>query len=178
MRKISSAIILVLTVLVFSESALFAAESTGRAPEFTHQAPADWINSKPLTIEQLKGNVVLIDFWTFACWNCYRSFPWLNAFEEKYEKQGLRIIGVHSPEFGYEKEHANVARKVKEFKLKHPIMIDNDHSYWKAMGNRYWPAFYIIDKKGTIRGRFIGETHAGDARAKEIEKLVAKLLAE
>ncbi len=153
-------------------------ETPFRAPEFTHKQPAEWINSAPLTVADLRGSVVLLDFWTYECWNCYRSFPWLRAVEERYQSRGLQVIGVHTPEFDRERILENVAAKVKEFKLKHPVMIDNDFSYWRAMNNRYWPAFYIIDKQGLVRGVFVGETHAGDRRAKKIEALLEKLLAE
>ncbi len=147
-------------------------------PEFTHTKPELWLNSAPLTKKQLEGKVILVDFWTFACWNCYRSFPWLNDLESRLESKGLQVIGVHSPEFERERVKKNIEEKIKEFKLKHPVMIDNDFSYWKALNNRYWPAFYLVDKKGFIRATFAGETHKGTARAEEIEKLINKLLAE
>ena len=98
------------------------------APEFTHSAAQDWINSPPLTLEALRGRVVLIDFWTFDCWNCYRSFPWLHSLEERFTEQGLSVVGVHSPEFKHERERANVVKKVAEFKLSHPVMLDNDRA--------------------------------------------------
>ena len=148
------------------------------APEFTHEAQQDWINSEPLSLKSLRGRVVLIDFWTFDCWNCYRSFPWLNVVHDKFANRGLQIVGVHSPEFRHEREPQRVAAKVREFDLKYPIMIDNDFSYWKALGNQYWPAFYLIDKNGLLRHRFVGETHEGDRRALEIERRVTELIAE
>ena len=148
------------------------------APEFTHTDPDAWINSAPLKLTELRGKVVLLDFWTFDCWNCYRSFPWLKSLEERYTGQGLTVIGVHTPEFKHERVRENVVRKVAEFGLPHAIMMDNDFSYWKAMGNRYWPAFYLIDKEGRVRSRHIGETHANDANAKTIESQIEQLLAE
>ena len=148
------------------------------APEFTHRQAIDWINSGPLEISHLGGKVVLIDFWTYGCWNCYRSFPWLKAMEERLENESFQVIGVHTPEFDREKILGNVTAKVKEFGLEHPIMIDNDFSYWQAMGNRYWPAFYLIDKSGYVRYAFFGETHEGDPRALEIEKAIRELLNE
>lgn len=148
------------------------------APEFIHQAAEDWINSPPLSLKSLRGHVVLIDFWTFDCWNCYRSFPWLNEVDEKLAVHGLRIVSVHSPEFRHEREPQRFAAKVREFKLEHPVMIDNDFSYWKALGNKYWPAFYLIDKCGQLRYRFAGETHSGDRRAFEIERRIGELTAE
>ncbi len=149
-----------------------------QAPEFTHSEKQDWINSSPLNIKDLQGKVVLIDFWTFGCWNCYLSFPWLNAMENRLAKDNFQVIGVHTPEFDNEKVRKNIKAKVQEFELHHPVMIDNDSSYWRAMNNRYWPAYYIIDKKGKIRAAFFGETHEGDRRAKQIEQTIKKLLTE
>lgn len=153
-------------------------DSSVPAPEFTHTKEEEWLNSKPLSLEELRGKVVLLDFWTFDCWNCYRSFPWLNSLEEKMKTEQLQIIGVHTPEFEHEKIRSNIAEKIDEFMLKHPVMIDNDFSYWRAMGNRYWPAFYLIDKEGNVRARFIGETHAGDKQALAIESAITNLLKE
>lgn len=148
------------------------------APEFTHTATDEWINSEPLRLGDLRGKVVFVDFWTFDCWNCYRSFPWLKAMETRLEDEGLQVIGVHSPEFEREKVRENIVAKVKEFGLMHPVMIDTDFSYWKAMGNRYWPAYYVIDKRGDLRAVFAGETHEGDAQAQQIESFLRQLLAE
>ena len=148
------------------------------AVDFTHKDPGDWINSPPRMISDYSGRVLLIDFWTFDCWNCYRSFPWLKAMEERLSPQGLEVLGVHTPEFAHEKVRDNIVTKVREFGLEHPVMIDNDFSYWRAMRNKYWPAFYIIDKQGQVRAIFFGETHEGDARAERIEKTIRKLLTE
>ncbi len=148
------------------------------APEFTQQDAGAWLKSAPLKIADLRGSVVLIDFWTYECWNCYRSFPWLNSLQQEYASKGLKVIGIHTPEFDHEKDVRSVARKMEEFELNHPVMIDNDSAYWKKMRNRFWPAFYILDKKGRVRAAYYGETHAGDTRAKKIDKLVRKLLAE
>ncbi len=148
------------------------------APEFTHSSAEEWLNSEPLNVSDLKGKVILLDFWTFDCWNCYRSFPWLNALEKRLKPEGLQIIGVHTPEFEHEKIRKNIANKALEFELHHPIMIDSDFSYWKAMENRYWPAYYLIDKKGKVRATFVGETHEGDRQAKIIEKTIQDLIAE
>ncbi|MFT5426454.1 MAG: thiol-disulfide isomerase/thioredoxin [Gammaproteobacteria bacterium] len=149
-----------------------------QAPEFTHNAKQDWINSEPLSIKDLHGKVVLVDFWTFGCWNCYRSFPWMNAMENRLDKEKFQVIGVHTPEFESEKIMESIVAKAKEFELHHPIMIDNNSSYWRAMNNRYWPAYYILDKKGNVRTTFFGETHEGDNRAKQIENVINQLIAE
>ena len=170
-------------LLVFAVSPLRASSpekgrSVMEAPEFIHRSAAQWINSEPLRLQELRGKVVLINFWAFACWNCYRSFPWLKAVEKHYARRGLQVIGVHTPEFDYEKVRRNVQKKVIEFGLHYPVMIDNDFSYWRAMKNRYWPAFYLVDKQGVLRSVFIGETHSGTAQAKKIEAAIERLLAE
>jgi glutathione peroxidase-family protein len=154
------------------------AARAGPAPAFTQTDPAAWINSEPLTVERFGGQVLLIDVWTFGCWNCYRSFPWLNALEARFGPRGLRIVGVHSPEFDHERDRAAVEAKIREFDLEHPVMLDNDFRYWNALGNRAWPAFYLVDKDGLIRGRFVGETHAGDRQATQIEARIEQLLSE
>ncbi|HPY42111.1 MAG TPA: redoxin domain-containing protein [Thiolinea sp.] len=159
-------------------TAIQASELGIPAPEFTHTTQQEWLNSKPLKLTDLRGKVVLIDVWTFGCWNCYRSFPWLNALEQRYAGKGLQVIGVHSPEFDHERDTEALKAKLNEFKLTTPQMIDNDFSYWKALGNQYWPAFYLIDKYGLIQGYYVGETHEVDARAKQIEAKIAELLAE
>ncbi len=154
------------------------AETGVPAPEFTHTATQAWLNSPPLTLGALRGTVLLVDFWTFDCWNCYRSIPWLQALEKRFENDEFTVIGVHTPEFEHEKRLENVRAKVQEFELTHPVMIDNDFSYWRAMGNRYWPAFYLIDKRGLVRKVYVGETHQGDSQARRIQHAVARLLAE
>jgi thiol-disulfide isomerase/thioredoxin len=155
-----------------------AADKPWPAPEFTHQAPADWLNSPPVKLADLQGKVVVLDFWTFGCWNCYRSFPWLNGVRERFAQQGVQVVGIHSPETDSERNPADILEKAKKFAVTNPVMIDNDFSYWKAMGNRYWPTFYVLDKKGRVRGQFIGETHDGDKNAMALEAMLKKLLAE
>jgi thiol-disulfide isomerase/thioredoxin len=147
-------------------------------PEFTHNTAKEWLNSKPLKLTDLRGKVVLMDVWTFGCWNCYRSFPWLNAVEARYRNKGLQVIGVHSPEFAHERDTEALKAKLREFKLTAPQMIDNDFSYWKALENKYWPAFYVIDKYGVLQGYYVGEMHEGEARAQQIEAKIVELLAE
>ncbi len=169
---------LIAAVLLTLWSLAFANDWPDRLPEFTMDTERAWINSTPLRLADLKGQVVLIDFWTFDCWNCYRSFPWLNDLEARYARQGLRVIGIHSPEFEHERDAEAVRQKARRYGLDHPIMLDNDFAYWKKMGNRYWPSFYIADKQGRIRGHFIGEVHAGDRKAKRMAALVASLLNE
>jgi len=147
-------------------------------PAFTATSPAAWLNSPPLRVESLRGKVLLLDVWTFECWNCYRSFPWLGDVERRFADEGLQVIGIHAPEFERERDADAVQRKADEFGLHHPIMIDNDLRYWRALDNHYWPAFYLVDRRGFIRRRFVGETHAGSAQAASIEQAIAALLAE
>jgi thiol-disulfide isomerase/thioredoxin len=147
-------------------------------PEFTQQESQRWINSSPLSVKDLSGKVVLIDIWTYGCWNCYRSIPWLNSLEQKFDSDKFMIVGIHTPEFDHETEREKVIKKCEEFEVTHPVMMDNDFAYWKALRNRYWPTFYIADKNGVVRGVFIGETHQGDKRAKDMEDLIEKLIAK
>ena len=126
----------------------------------------------------MRGKVMLYDFWTFDCWNCYRSFDWLHSVEEKYKDKAFTVIGIHTPEFQHERNPRRVREKVKGFGFLHPVMLDNDFSYWNAMKTRYWPTFYLIDKKGYVRAVYIGETHQDDKNAKEIEQLIETLLTE
>lgn len=181
--KISCFAIGLINIILLSRLLLGGAFANAEAinkplPEFTQSEAQAWLNSSPLKKEDLLGKVVLIDFWTFDCWNCYRSFPWLHEVEDRFEGKGLQVIGIHSPEFEHEHERARLEKKVAKYKLEHPIMMDNDFSYWKAMKNQYWPAFYLVDKNGVIRQRFIGETHSGGSQATRIEALIEQLLAE
>ncbi len=147
-------------------------------PEFTHAEPENWINSRPLLRGDIQGKVVLIDFWTFGCWNCFRSFPWLKNLESRFKGQEFMVLGVHTPEFDHEKDRRKVAEKIREFGLEHAVMIDNDFSYWKAMRNRYWPSFYLIDKVGKVRAVYVGEMREGAEQARYIERQIETLLAE
>jgi cytochrome c biogenesis protein CcdA/thiol-disulfide isomerase/thioredoxin len=132
-----------------------------------------WLNSPPLTAEQLKGKVVLVDFWTYSCINCLRSIPYVRAWADKYKDQGLVVIGVHAPEFAFEKNIDNVKQAVAKLKIDYPVAVDNDYAIWRAFNNEYWPADYFIDAKGQIRHHFLGE---GDYA--ESEKVIQQLLAE
>ncbi len=132
-----------------------------------------WFNSKPLTLAELKGKVVIIDFWTYSCINCQRTMPYLKKWWETYKDKGLVIIGVHSPEFEFEKSEKNLAQAIKDFKLPYPIVQDNNFDTWRAYNNRFWPAKYIIDKEGYIR-----YTHFGEGAYDETEKVIQNLLKE
>ena len=124
------------------------------APEISGQS---WLNSAPLRLTELRGKVVLVEFWTFGCYNCRNVEPYVKAWHQKYTDKGLVVIGVHAPEFGYERVVANVQRYVRENGIQYPIAIDNDFITWKRYNNRYWPARYLIDKRGIIRYLRVGE---------------------
>jgi cytochrome c biogenesis protein CcdA/thiol-disulfide isomerase/thioredoxin len=133
----------------------------------------EWLNSPPLTTEGLRGKVVLVDFWTYSCINCLRAIPYVRAWAEKYKDQGLVVIGVHSPEFAFEKNVDNVRRAVRDLKIEYPVAIDNAYAIWRAFGNQYWPAHYFIDAEGRIRHH-----HFGEGDYEESEQAIRALLAE
>ncbi|MCI0530000.1 MAG: thioredoxin family protein [Nitrospira sp.] len=133
----------------------------------------EWFNSDPLTISGLRGKVVLVDFWTYSCINCIRTFPYLKAWDEKYRNKGLVIIGVHSPEFGFEKDSENVRRAIQQYEIKYPVAMDNDQKTWKAYANHYWPHKYLIDSQGNIRYE-----QPGEGGYVEMEEMIRKLLVE
>jgi len=134
---------------------------------------AAWLNSPPLTPAQLRGKVVLVDFWTYSCINCLRSLPYVRAWAEKYGDHGLVVIGVHAPEFAFEKDLNNVRRAVHDLRITYPVAVDNDLAIWQAFDNEYWPAHYFIDAQGRIRAHHFGE---GDYDVSE--RTIQKLLAE
>ena len=134
---------------------------------------ASWINSEPITFEEQRGKVVLVDFWTYTCVNCIRTLPYLKAWHEKYADKGLVIVGVHTPEFDFEKDRDNVIEATEGFGLKWPIAQDNDFKTWRAFDNRYWPAKYLVDKDGYIR-----YTHFGEGAYEETELWIRGLLEE
>jgi cytochrome c biogenesis protein CcdA/thiol-disulfide isomerase/thioredoxin len=143
----------------------------GTAPDFT--GTQEWFNSRPLSLAALRGRVVLIDFWTYTCINCIRTLPYLKAWDQRYRRAGLTIVGVHSPEFGFEKSADNVRRAVKSFGLRYPVVQDNDLATWSAWGNQYWPAEYLIDTRGKVR-----HVHFGEGEYDKSEAAIRALLAE
>ena len=132
-----------------------------------------WLNSPPLNREQLKGKVVLIDFWTYSCINCLRSLPYLRAWDARYRSSGLVIIGVHTPEFDFEKNPANIQKALRKFGITYPIAVDSQQRIWSAFHNQYWPAHYFIDATGNIRFH-----HFGEGNYDESERWIQKLLKE
>ncbi|HKR37617.1 MAG TPA: cytochrome c biogenesis protein DipZ [Steroidobacteraceae bacterium] len=132
-----------------------------------------WLNSNPLTTESLRGKVVMVDFWTYSCINCLRTLPYLRAWQERYKDYGFTIVGVHTPEFAFEKQESNVSRAVRELGIRYPVAIDNDYTIWRAFNNEYWPAHYFVDSQGRIRGH-----HFGEGGYDESEQLIRELLTE
>jgi thiol-disulfide isomerase/thioredoxin len=132
-----------------------------------------WLNSPPLTPEGLRGKVVLVQVWTYTCINWLRTLPYVRGWAEKYKDQGLVVIGVHSPEFGFEHNIDNVRRAAKDMTVDYPIALDNDFALWRAFNNQYWPALYFVDAKGHIRHH-----HFGEGDYDRSEQVIQQLLAE
>ncbi len=141
------------------------------APEF--QNIDTWLNSPPLKLRELRGKVVLVDFWTYTCINCLNHLPYVKDWNQKYKDKGLVVVGVHTPEFAYEKSTANVKDAIERLQIKHAVAQDNSYGTWKAFGNQYWPAVYLIDKQGKIVYSHFGEGSYGTT-----EKKIQALLAE
>ena len=158
--------------------AMKSAAAAGNALPVEGPAPSlggavEWLNSPSLTIAGLRGKVVLVDFWTYSCINCLRALPYVRAWAEKYKDQGLVVIGVHAPEFAFEKNSDNVRRATRDLKVDYPVAIDNNYAIWRAFDNRYWPAHYFIDAEGRLRHH-----HFGEGEYDQSEKVIRQLLAE
>jgi cytochrome c biogenesis protein CcdA/thiol-disulfide isomerase/thioredoxin len=161
-----------------SGSAMKAADKTPGALPIEGNLPAldgavQWLNSPPLTAQALKGKVVLVDFWTYSCINCLRSLPYVKAWAEKYRDQGLVVIGVHAPEFAFERDVGNVTKAMKDLGINYPVAIDNNFKVWRAFNNQYWPAHYFADAQGRIRYH-----HFGEGEYAESERVIQQLLRE
>jgi thiol-disulfide isomerase/thioredoxin len=143
----------------------------GRMPDL--DGAVAWLNSTPLSSKSLRGKVVLVNFWTYSCINSLRELPYIQAWAAKYKDAGLVVIGVHAPEFGFEKERANVGNAVRELNVGFPVAIDSNHNIWEAFRNEYWPADYLIDGKGRIRYHHFGESDYGES-----ERVIQELLRE
>lgn len=141
----------------------------GKAPDFI--GIDTWLNSKPLSIADLKGKLVLVDFWTYSCINCVRTLPYLTKWYQEYKDLGFVIVGVHTPEFAFEHEVKNIEEAAKRFGITYPIAVDNDFKTWRNYDNQYWPAHYLVDQQGTIR-----EIHFGEGKYAETENKIRLLL--
>jgi cytochrome c biogenesis protein CcdA/thiol-disulfide isomerase/thioredoxin len=159
------------TMMMSAAASTRDAPVEGELPGF--DGAVSWLNSPPLTAQGLRGKVVLVDFWTYSCINCLRTLPYLKGWYERYKDQGFVIVGVHSPEFAFEKDEDNVRRAVREFGIQYPVALDNDYAIWQAFNNQYWPAHYFVDAQGRIRGH-----HFGEGNYEESEQLIRTLLAE
>jgi cytochrome c biogenesis protein CcdA/thiol-disulfide isomerase/thioredoxin len=145
--------------------------SEGELPSLS--GASSWLNSAPLTPEALRGSVVVVDFWTYSCINCLRSLPFVEAWYKKYKNHGLVVIGVHTPEFAFERNEDNVRRAVSDLGITYPVALDNDYAIWRAFNNQYWPAHYFIDSTGQIRGH-----HFGEGDYDQSEQIIRQLLTE
>ncbi len=142
----------------------------GPAPEF--REIQQWHNGTALSMAALRGKVVLVDFWTHDCINCIRTLPHVSKWYERYKDQGLVVVGVHTPEFAFEREPRNVAAAIQRFKLRYPVAQDNRYATWRAYGTQYWPSVYLIDRQGRIRMK-----HVGEGNYEETEQAIRQLLA-
>jgi cytochrome c biogenesis protein CcdA/thiol-disulfide isomerase/thioredoxin len=159
------------SMMMMSSTASGAASGPQTLPDLS--GAVAWLNSPPLNRDALKGKVVLVDFWTYSCINCLRTLPFIRAWAEKYKDSGLVVIGVHTPEFAFEKDADNVRRAVRELNVTYPVALDNDYKIWKAFSNSYWPADYLIDSAGKIRYH-----HFGEGKYDELERQIQELLKE
>jgi len=154
----------------FGSSAEYKSSESTTAPEI---AAGEWINSEPLKLNDLRGRVVLIEFWTFGCINCRNTLPFVKSWHDRYHEKGLIVIGVHSPEFDEERNIEHVRREVSSLGIRYPVVTDNDYRTWNAYKVEAWPTVFLLDKQGQIRWKRVGE---GDYD--ETERLIQKLLAE
>lgn len=154
----------------FGSSAEYKSSESPAAPEL---AKGEWINSDPLSLKGLRGRVVLVEFWTFGCYNCRNTLPYVKSWHDRYREKGLTVIGVHSPEFDEERVAANLRRAVTSLGIQYPVLTDNDYQTWNAYGVEAWPTIFLLDKRGRIRWKHVGEGAYG-----ETERQIQKLLAE
>jgi thiol-disulfide isomerase/thioredoxin len=153
-----------------SSSVNVPAKDSPTAPEL---APGTWINSEGLTLKSLRGRVVVVEFWTFGCYNCRNTLPYVKRWDERYRDKGLTVVGVHSPELEEERVIDNVRRETASLGIRYPVVTDNDYATWKAYNVEAWPTIFVLDKQGRIRW-----THVGEGAYEEEEGLIQKLLAE
>ena len=145
-------------------------------PAFTHSRAEDWLNSPPLKLAELKGKVVVVEFWAFACDNCIKSRAWIDSLERDDGPAGLVVVGVHSPELDAERSASAVRTAVQRLGIHHPVMIDTDHSYWNALHVQYWPTFCLIGRDGLLYACVPGEMDDGDQRAAKVRNVIDSLV--
>jgi len=157
-------------------AASVTASAASAPPEFTHSGPGDWINSPPLTLAGLKGKVVVVEFWAFECDNCVKSRAWIEALEHAKGSDGLVVVGVHTPELPEERSADAVRKAVARLGIHHPVMLDQDSSYWNLLHVQYWPTFCLIGRDGLLYACVPGEMDVGDQRASKVAGAVDTLL--
>jgi thiol-disulfide isomerase/thioredoxin len=168
----------VLMKKLLASAMLATAVSTHAAAVSAQEAPAftgidTWLNSPALNMQQLRGKVVLVDFWTYTCINCIRTLPYVKKWHEKYKDKGLVVVGVHTPEYPHERSTANVTAALKRFDIRYPVAQDNRYATWEAYRNQFWPAVYLIDKHGQII-----YSHFGEGQYEQTEAMILRLLAQ
>jgi thiol-disulfide isomerase/thioredoxin len=154
----------------FGSQVEYKSSESAAAPEL---AAGEWINSEPLKLKDLRGRVVLIEFWTFGCINCRNTLPFVKNWDDRYREKGLTVIGVHSPEFDEERKVEHLRREVTSLGIRYPVVTDNDYQTWNAYKVEAWPTVFLVDKQGRIRWM-----HVGEGNYDETERLIQKLLAE
>jgi thiol-disulfide isomerase/thioredoxin len=154
----------------FGSSAEYKSSESATAPEL---ATGEWINSKPLALNDLRGHVVVIDFWTFGCNNCRNTLPFVKGWDNRYHEKGVTVIGVHSPETESERKVENLRREVASLGIRYPVVTDNDYQIWNAYKVQAWPTVFLLDKQGRIRW-----VHVGEGDYDEAERLILNLLTE
>lgn len=153
-----------------------AAGAPHAPPAFTHSRAEDWLNSPPLTLADLKGKVVVVEFWAFKCDNCIKSREWIESLEQEDGPRGLVLVGVHTPELDEEKSASAVRKAVERLGIHYPVMIDTDSSYWKAQNAKFWPTFCLIGRDGLQYACVPGEMDKGDERAAKVKGAIEMLL--
>jgi thiol-disulfide isomerase/thioredoxin len=156
-------------LLPFRSHITFESSESATAPEL---APGSWLNSEPLMLKDLRGRVVLIQFWTFGCYNCRNTLPFVKRWDDRYRDKGLTVVGVHSPELDNERKLENVRREVAALEIRYPVVTDNDYKTWRAYDVEAWPTIFLLDKQGRIRWK-----HVGEGAYEEAEGVIQKLLA-
>jgi len=167
---------LVVLLAAASAAVQVGAAAPTRPPEFTHERASDWINSGPLTLAQLKGKVVVVEFWAFECDNCLKSRPWLEKLERDDAGSGLVVIGVHTPELRDEHDREKLDEAVKRLGIHNPVMVDEDASYWRALKISVWPTWCLIGRDGLLLSCVPGEMDLNDARSSQVRAAIDMML--
>jgi thiol-disulfide isomerase/thioredoxin len=152
-----------------SEAVAVSTPAGKTIPEF--QGISHWLNSTPLSIKDIKGSVVLVQIWTFGCINCQRTLPYITKWHQQYASQGLKVIGIHTPEFAFERDVNNIKKALRQHKITYPVAVDNEYKTWNAYENQYWPHLFLADRQGILR-----YDHIGEGAYEKIEQTIRQLL--